>query len=69
MRQESTSRHWSKSQQCAGGPNCVEISWDATEVWVRDSKDPEGSVLRFTHSEWAAFIAGTKGGEFDIPQP
>ena len=69
MGKASLSRHWSKSQRCAGGADCVEVSWDAGEVWVRDSKDPEGPVLRFTPSEWAIFIAGAKGGEFDIPQP
>jgi hypothetical protein len=69
METKSTSRHWLKSQRCAEGPNCVEISWDAAEVWVRDSKDPQGPVLRFTHSEWAAFVAGAKEGDFDIRRP
>jgi hypothetical protein len=32
---------------------------------VRHSKDPDGPRLRFTASEWKAFIAGVKDGEFD----
>lgn len=32
---------------------------------VRDSKDPNGPMLRFTATEWAAFLDGTKNGEFD----
>lgn len=31
---------------------------------IRDSKDPDGPVLEFTHSEWAAFIKGAQAGEF-----
>jgi Domain of unknown function (DUF397) len=30
----------------------------------RDSKDPGGPVLRFTPSEWAAFLCGVQNGEF-----
>ncbi|MGH3965600.1 MAG: DUF397 domain-containing protein, partial [Pseudonocardiaceae bacterium] len=31
---------------------------------VRDSKDPTGTALMFTATEWAAFTAGVRGGEF-----
>ncbi|MFD1546185.1 DUF397 domain-containing protein [Nonomuraea guangzhouensis] len=31
---------------------------------VRDFKDPDGPVLRFTVGEWDAFIKGAKDGEF-----
>jgi hypothetical protein len=33
---------------------------------MRDSKDPDGPKLAFTHSEWDAFIKGVKDGEFDL---
>jgi len=33
---------------------------------VRDSKDPNGPILRFTREEWSAFVGGTKEGEFDL---
>jgi hypothetical protein len=32
---------------------------------VRDSKNPTGAALMFTATEWAAFIAGVRAGEFD----
>jgi hypothetical protein len=32
---------------------------------VRDSKAPEGAVLRFSEGEWRAFLAGALNGEFD----
>jgi hypothetical protein len=34
-------------------------------VEVRDSKDPDGPVLRFTPSEFTAWLAGARDGEFD----
>lgn len=37
-------------------------------IGVRDSKDPGGSALVFTPSEWDAFTAGVVGGEFDRKQ-
>ena len=48
--------------------NCVEAgvcSCQERDILVRDSKDPDGPVLRFTAAEWQAFIAGAKDGEFD----
>jgi hypothetical protein len=35
-------------------------------VAVRDSKNPDGPVLRFTHGEWSAFLDGAKAGEADL---
>jgi hypothetical protein len=34
-------------------------------VAVRDSKNPDGSRLIFSHDEWRAFVAGVRAGEFD----
>ncbi|MFF8309449.1 DUF397 domain-containing protein [Streptomyces lydicus] len=55
---------WRKSSYCDGGDdNCLEIA-DVTPsavVPVRDSKDPDGPVLRFTAVAWASFIATVKG--------
>jgi hypothetical protein len=46
--------------------NCVEIA-DLPEggIGIRDSKDREGPVLRFTAGEWSAFLGGARNGEFD----
>lgn len=45
--------------------DCVELAPVDGHVWVRDSKDPDGPVLRFTRTEIAALLAGVKAGEFD----
>jgi uncharacterized protein DUF397 len=55
---------WRKSTDSFNG-DCVEVASLADGVAVRDSKDPHGGVLRFSSSEWQAFVSGVKNGEFD----
>ncbi len=69
---------WQKASYSGGnGGNCVEVTATRDTVntphkadedmlyLLRDSKDPRGPKLAFTNSEWEAFIAGVKDGEFD----
>jgi hypothetical protein len=35
------------------------------KVGIRNSKDPDGPVLRFTPGEWNALLADALAGEFD----
>lgn len=44
---------------------CVEVGPGVDHVHVRDSKDPNGPVLTFNETEWSAFLAGVRAGEFD----
>jgi hypothetical protein len=48
----------------SGDGDCVEVADVPDGVAVRDSKNPTGPVLVFTPTEWAAFVAGVKDGEF-----
>ncbi|MEV6861197.1 DUF397 domain-containing protein [Streptosporangium subroseum] len=58
---------WWKSRQSAVNGNCVEVArLPGQKLAVRDSKDRSGPVLIFSGSEWAAFVAGVKGGDFDL---
>ena len=58
--------HWIKSSLSFSNGNCVEVaSLAGGEIGVRDSKDSEGPVLRFTSDEWHAFLGGVRNGEFD----
>jgi Domain of unknown function (DUF397) len=64
-----SSATWRKSSYSGGnGGNCVEIAVLPDGGWaVRDSKDPGGPKLAIASDEWAAFTAGVKAGEFDLP--
>lgn len=46
---------------------CVAVSVSASEVAVRDTKDPSLPPHRFTHDEWRDFLQGVRNGEFDLP--
>jgi Domain of unknown function (DUF397) len=58
---------WTKSS-LSQEQACVEwaVTDDGCGVHVRDSKDPDGSALRFTRAEWDAFVGGVKRGEADL---
>jgi hypothetical protein len=59
---------WFKSSLSYANGDCVEVAaLPDGRIGVRDSKDIAGPVLRFTPSEWAAFVGGVRNGEFDSP--
>lgn len=52
----------------SGSGDCVEvgpIADGSKRVAVRDSRDPDGSVIVYTWPRWAAFISALKDGEYD----
>jgi hypothetical protein len=58
--------NWVKSSLSFANGNCVEVaSLPGGEIGVRNSRESEGAVLRFTSDEWHAFIGGVRNGEFD----
>jgi Domain of unknown function (DUF397) len=58
---------WRKSSMSAYNGSCFEVARLLEDrVGVRDTKDKgSGPVLIFNQSEWNAFLAGAKAGEFD----
>lgn len=58
--------YWVKSSLSFANGNCVEVADlpDAV-IGVRNSRDDEGPILRFTSAEWRAFLGGVRNGEFD----
>ena len=61
-----TGSNWVKSSLSFANGNCVEVSdLPGGTIGVRNSRDLEGPVLRFTPDEWHAFLGGVRNGEFD----
>jgi Domain of unknown function (DUF397) len=62
----SAGSYWTKSSLSYANGNCVEVaSLSGNEIGVRNSREAEGAVLRFTPDEWHAFLGGVRNGEFD----
>lgn len=55
---------WKKGSRSSGGANnCVELAWSgAADGAVRDSKNPDGPVLKV---EMTSLVATVKGGNLD----
>ena len=64
MKVDPATVSWTKSSH-SGDNGCVEVACGDDEIAVRDSKDPSGPTLLFSHREWQAFLAGVRDGEFD----
>jgi hypothetical protein len=48
---------WRKSSYSGNTGNCVEVTITDTVVGIRDSKHPNGPVLRLTREQWHGFMA------------
>ncbi|MGK5632315.1 DUF397 domain-containing protein [Streptomyces sp. URMC 123] len=54
---------WFKSSYSSGdGDACVEVATATHAVHIRDSKDRNGPVLRFTPDAWADFVRYVTSG-------
>ena len=66
MKEDGSGFWWIKSSLSFSNGNCVEVAaFPGGDVGVRNSRDPDGPVLRFTPAEWRAFLGGARLGEFD----
>ena len=62
-----TGAAWRKSTRSNNSGDCVEVAPLADgSVAVRHSKRPDAETIVYTYTEWAAFVAGAKDGEFDF---
>lgn len=55
---------WRTAKSCTAN-NCVQVGVVDDAVGIRDSKDPDGAILRYSVNEWKSFVAGVKNGDFD----
>ncbi len=56
---------WRKSTRSGGAGDCVEVAQLVPTIAVRDSKDPDGPVLRFSTGAWHDFIGAVRAGVFN----
>jgi len=67
MNPDLSNARWVRSLACSSD-GCVEVAHlTGGSVAVRDSKNAHLAPHLFDREEWAAFIAGVKNGEFDLP--
>lgn len=52
--------NWRKSSYSGGEGNCVEVGDDSASVVVRDTKDSQGPMLRFSADAWRRFIKAAR---------
>lgn len=57
--------NWRKARRSVGNGACVEVAPGGGEVFVRDSKDQNGPLVRYPERSWHAFVARAKSGRFD----
>jgi hypothetical protein len=57
--------NWRKARRSMNNGNCAEVAVENGIVALRDSKDPQGPVLRYSASSWGSFLAAARIGSFD----
>jgi hypothetical protein len=64
---DDSRREWRRSSRSYGTGNCLEVAAPhGARIDVRDSKDPDGAVLRFASAEWNVFVAGVRSGSLGL---
>ena len=57
--------NWRRAKRSMNNGNCTEVATAIGAVVVRDSKDPEGPVLRYPVTTWRSFLAAARKGKYD----
>jgi len=66
MRNWTSPPAWRKSTRCGESGSCVEVALAEDGIAMRESRNPNGPVLRFSRPEWGTFVAGIRAGDFQL---
>ena len=55
---------WRKARRSANNGACVEVAPACGQVFIRDSTDRNGPVIRNSGPAWSVFLASVKLGRF-----
>lgn len=66
LEQERPAPIWRKSS-ASEEDECVEVAVVPAAVLARDSEDPAGHRLSFSHAAWRDFVSALRSGELDGP--
>ena len=61
---EVSGLQWRKARRSVGNGACVELSSVSGWVFIRDSKAPEGPILRYHAEAFQSFLGAAKEGAF-----
>lgn len=62
MRKFDDGLEWRKSSYSGGGNDCVEVAFIGSTPAVRDSKDPDGGVIRIDGAQWRELLDAVSTG-------
>lgn len=63
--QGASALQWRKARRSVNNGACVEVATVSGQIFVRDSKDPNGPMIRYSGHPWHIFVMGAKTGRFD----
>jgi hypothetical protein len=56
---------WRKARRSANNGACVEVATTDGQVFIRDSKNLNGAVMRYPGYTWRVFLSNLKIDQFD----
>jgi len=57
---------WRKARRSANNGACVEVAPASGQIFVRDSKDQDGPMMRYSTASWKVFLSDVKRDQFDL---
>jgi hypothetical protein len=57
---------WRKARRSMNNGACVEVAPTNPGVAIRDSKDVDGEVLRYSANSWRFFVTAARSGRYDV---